>query len=141
MTRTLKLSGKYLKQFITVSCELKLITLKVNKSTEIFSRKIKTIVQNKVPNRNVINEKHNVYHKRFTVWAQQQTQKLNRKDLVNLKLDQQKFSNVYERKKNEQKLAKLKHLWVLTRRSDNHFITSLEREAKSWCRMKNNLKK
>lgn len=30
---------------------------------------------------------------------------------------------------------------VLTRRSDNHFITSLEREAKSWCRMKNNLKK
>lgn len=55
-----------------------------------------------------------------------------------LKLDQQKFSNVYKRKK---KLAKLKHLWVLTRRSDNHFITSLEREAKSWSRMKNNLKK
>ena len=70
MTWTLKLSGKYLKQFITVSCELMLITLKVNKSMEIFSREIETVLYNRVPIRNVINEKHNVYHKRFTIWAQ-----------------------------------------------------------------------
>lgn len=70
MTRTLKLSGKYLKQFITVSCELKLITLKVNKSMENFSREIETVLYNKVPIRNVINENHNICHKRFTVWAE-----------------------------------------------------------------------
>lgn len=141
MTWTLKLSGKYLKQFITVSCELTLITLQVNKSIEIFSREIETVLYNRVPIRNVINEKHNVYHKRFTIWAQQQIRKLNRKDLVNLKLDQQKFSNVNKRKKNEQKSAKLKHIWVLTRRSDSHFISSLKRVDKSWYRVKNNLKK
>lgn len=79
MTQMLKLSGKALKQFIILPRELKLITLKINKNIKSFSREIETILQNQVPNGNVITEKHSVCDKSFISWAQQQTWKLNRK--------------------------------------------------------------